>query len=80
MLGVANISCRYKSIDGNYHNIVPESVTITKVTGVEAAISEEDPTLVNITKLNKRSGSIKLMLTFKGGVTENVTIKVKQGN
>ena len=42
-------------------------------------LSEEDPTLVNITKLEKKSGSVKLELTFKGGVTKNVTIRVKKG-
>ena len=79
VIAVANIVCTYKGSDGRYHSIAPENVKITKLSkGTEAALSEDDPTLVNITKLEKKSGTIKVALSFKGGMTKNVTIRVKK--
>ena len=79
VIAVANIVCTYKGSDGRYHSIAPESTTIKKLSkGIMAAISEDDNTLVNITKLEKKRCIIKIALTFKGGVTRNVTIRVKK--
>ena len=74
---VANIVCTYKDSKGVTHLIRPESTEIT-LKNVEAEVSAEDTGLINITKLSKKSGSIKATLTFKGGVKKTVTIKVKK--
>lgn len=78
VLGVAIISCTCKGDDKNSYKIEPESAEIMSVRGVEAAVSEVDPTIVNITKLDKQSGAVRLKLTFKGGVTKILKITVKK--
>ncbi|MBQ9867117.1 MAG: hypothetical protein IJM34_08865 [Lachnospiraceae bacterium] len=52
---------------GVTHLIRPENTEI-KLTNVEAAVSDEDTSLINISKLSKKKGTIKATLTFKGGV------------
>ncbi|MBQ9867120.1 MAG: hypothetical protein IJM34_08885, partial [Lachnospiraceae bacterium] len=74
---VANIVCTYKDSKGVTHLIRPESTEIT-LKNVEAEVSAEDTGLINITKLSKKSGTIKATLTFKGGVKKKVTITVKR--
>ena len=73
--GVANLICSYKDSAGNLHLIAPISTYVVKPTKVKAVVSD-DPTVINISDLSGKSGSIKLKLTFAGGVTKTVTVKV----
>ncbi len=70
--------CTYKGSDGRVHELQPKSVTIDKCKKVEAAVDESDPAMIRISKLTGKSGSIKAVLTFEGGMKKNVTINVKQ--
>ncbi len=54
------------------------SAEISKLTNVTAEVSAEDPSVIEIGSLSKKSGSIKVKLNFNGGYTKSVTIKVKQ--
>ena len=54
------------------------SAEIIKLTNVTAEVSAEDPSVIEIGSLSKKSGSIKVKLNFNGGYTKSVTIKVKQ--
>lgn len=71
----ANIVCTYKDRAGVSHVIVPESAEIVKLAYVDAEVSG-DPTRINIRSMSKKSGHVKLKLTFRGGVTKNVTISL----
>lgn len=71
----ANIICSYKDPAGNMHLIAPISTTVIKSNNVNAVVSD-DPTVINISDLIKKSGSVKLKLTFLKGVTKTITLKV----
>ena len=71
----ANLICSYKDPAGNMHLIAPVSTIVVKPSNVKAVVSD-DPTVINISDLSKKSGSVKLKLTFAGGVTKTVTVKV----
>ena len=74
---VANLVCSYKDASGAQHLIAPESISIKGMKNVTAAIGE-DKTTVTVSNLTKHSGSVTLSLGFKGGITKNVTVKVKK--
>ncbi|MBP5609008.1 MAG: hypothetical protein J6X66_12195, partial [Lachnospiraceae bacterium] len=71
----ANLICSYKDPAGNMHLIAPVSTTVDKPRNVKADVSE-DSTVINISDLTKKNGSVKLKLTFPGEVTKTVTVKV----
>ena len=74
---VANIVCSYKDASGAQHLIAPESITIKGQKNVKAVIGE-DKTSITVSNLTKNSGSVTLTLGFHGGITKNVTVKVKK--
>lgn len=74
---VANLVCSYKDAGGDLHLIAPESISIKSMKNVKAEVGE-DKTSVTVSNLTKNSGNVKLTLTFRGGVTKNVTVKVKK--
>ncbi|MBP5608857.1 MAG: InlB B-repeat-containing protein, partial [Lachnospiraceae bacterium] len=74
--GVANLVCSYKDSAGNMHLIAPEKINLDKLKNVTAVVDEEDPTAVNITSLNGKSGSVKANVQFRNGYSKTVTIKV----
>ncbi len=74
---VANLVCSYKDASGAQHFIEPESITIKGQKNVKAVIGE-DKMSITVSNLTKNSGSVKLTLGFHGGITKNVTVKVKK--
>ena len=76
--GVANLVCSYTDSAKNLHLVAPLSVTVVKANKVTAVVSEEDPTVINISGLSGKSGSVKVKATFPGGLEKTVTIKVKE--
>ena len=74
---VANLVCSYKDASGAQHFIAPESITIKGQKNVKAVIGE-DKMSITVSNLTKNSGSVTLTLGFHGGITKNVTVKVKK--
>ena len=77
--GVANLVCSYTDGAKNLHLVAPLSVTVVKANKVTAVVSEDDPTVINLSGLTGKSGSVKVKATFPGGLEKTVTIKVKAG-
>ena len=75
--GTANLVCSYKDSAGNMHLIAPKNVNLDKFKKVTAVVDEDDPTVINITSLSGKSGSVKAIADFGNGYTKAVTIKVK---
>ena len=75
--GVANLVCSYTDSAKNLHLVAPLSVKIAKVKNVTATVSEEDPTVINLSGFTGKKGSVKVTATFPGGLTKTVTITVK---
>ena len=75
--GTANLVCSYKDSAGNMHLIAPKNVNLDKFKNVTAVVDEDDPTVINITSLTGKSGSVKAIADFGNGYTKAVTIKVK---
>ncbi|MBR3306823.1 MAG: InlB B-repeat-containing protein [Lachnospiraceae bacterium] len=74
---VANLVCSYKDASGDLYLIAPENISIKSTKNVKAEVGE-DKTAVTVSNLTRNSGNVKLTLTFRGGVTKNVTVKVKK--
>ncbi|MCR4640566.1 MAG: hypothetical protein K5697_00875 [Lachnospiraceae bacterium] len=77
VIAAANVLSTWKDSAKHVHVIAPVSVSLDQK-NVEAELSE-DYTQVLIRKLNGKSGSVKVPLTYPGGVTKKVTVKVKKG-
>ena len=76
--GSVNIISTYKDGSGKYHLIAPVSVEIVSQKKAIAEKNAADMTEINIKSMDAKSGSVKVKLTYPGGVTKNVTIKVKK--
>ena len=77
VIGSANIISTYKDSAKHVQTIQPTDVTLS-CKNVEARADGNNGRIL-ITKLNGNSGSIKATLTYPGGVTKTVTIKVAKG-
>ncbi|MCR4643238.1 MAG: hypothetical protein K5697_14585, partial [Lachnospiraceae bacterium] len=73
-----NILCTYKDKGGNLRVVIPNQVELGTAKGGEFVVNECDRTEVNVKTLTGKSGSVKLTLTFNGGVTKTVTVKAKK--
>ncbi|MBO4265870.1 MAG: hypothetical protein J5910_01645, partial [Lachnospiraceae bacterium] len=78
VIGTANILSNYKNSAKHTQMIAPVGVTLDKK-GVEAEVDPDDPSRILIKKLTGNSGNVKATLTYPGGVTKAVTIKVSKG-
>ncbi len=78
VIAATNITSTYKDSAKNIHSLVPDSVTLD-CKNVEADVDSMDNCVINITKLTGKSGSIKVTLTYGGGVTKTVTVGVSLG-
>ena len=78
MIGTANILSTYKDGAKHVRTIKPVSVKL-KCKKVEATVDPDKPNRILITKLKGKSGSVKATLTYPGGVTKTITIKVSKG-
>ena len=79
VIGTANIVSSYKDSAGMVKTIRPVKTEIVgTLKGVEARVNESDLSEIDIYSLSKKSASFKLELTYAGGVTKTVTVKVKK--
>ncbi|MBQ7481786.1 MAG: hypothetical protein IJT80_07905, partial [Lachnospiraceae bacterium] len=78
VIGTANILSNYKDSAKHTQMITPVSVKLDPKS-VVAEVDPEDQSRILIKKLNGSSGSVKATLTYPGGVTKTVTIKVSKG-
>ncbi|MCR5250295.1 MAG: hypothetical protein K6E50_06800, partial [Lachnospiraceae bacterium] len=79
VIGTANIVSTYKDSAGMIRTIRPVEVSIVGTPkGVEAKVNESDLSQVDIYSLSRKSASFKVKLTYAGGVTKTVTVKVKK--
>ncbi|MBR3524415.1 MAG: hypothetical protein IKO11_01085 [Lachnospiraceae bacterium] len=77
--GSVNIVSYYTGASGYSWLLVPTQVNPGTVKGAEFAVNDYDRTEIDVLSLAGKSGSVKVTLTFPGGVTKNVTVKVKTG-
>ncbi len=79
IIGTANLVSTYKTGSGTVRLIDPVKTEIVGTPkNVTAAVNENDPTEVDIYSLTRKSGSVKVKLTYTGGVTKTVTVTVKK--
>ena len=78
VIGTANILSTYKDASGVIRKLEPVAggVEIIGAKNVSAAVNSADQTEIDITGLSAKSGSVKVKVTYPGGVTKNLTIKV----
>lgn len=78
VIASANILSTYKDSAKHVRTIEPVSAELTP----QNVVAEVDPDIAGrilIKKLNGKSGSVKVKLTYPGGVTKTITIKVSKG-
>ena len=79
IIGTANIVSSYKLSNGMYKTINPvKAEFVGSPKGVLAKVNESDVTEIDIYSIIKKSVSFKVKLTYPGGVTKTVTVKVKK--
>jgi hypothetical protein len=75
VIATANIRSSFKDSAKHTQNITPTDVTLTNK-NVVAETDPADRSRILIKKLTGKSGTIKATLTYAGGVTKTVTVKV----
>lgn len=78
VIGTVNIISNFKDSAKHTQNITPTQVTLTKK-NVEAETDPADKSRILIKKLTGKGGNVKATLTYPGGVTKTITIKVSKG-
>ena len=76
--GSVNIISTYKDAAGNTEMLIPGTVTLSDAKGGEFVVNDYDRTEIDIKDLTAKSGSVKVKLTFDGGVTKTVKVRVKK--
>ncbi|MCR4762287.1 MAG: InlB B-repeat-containing protein, partial [Lachnospiraceae bacterium] len=79
VIGTANIVSTYKVSSGMYRTIRPvKSEILGTPKGVTAKPNENDPSEIAIYSITKKNASFRVKLTYAGGVTKTVTVRVKK--
>lgn len=79
IIGTANIVSTYKESSGTYKTIKPVKAEIVGTPkDVSAKVNDSDMTEIDIYSISKKSVSFKVKLTYAGGMTKTVTVKVKK--
>ena len=79
IIGTANIVSSVYLSYGRYIILEPVGAKIVGSSkNVTARVNESDFKEINITNLKKKSGWVKVKLTYAGGVTKTIKIKVKR--
>ena len=78
VIGTANILSTWKDSAKHTQTISPVSAVLDPK-NVEAEYNRDDPGKICIKKLTGKSGTVKVTLSYPGGVTKTVTIKVAKG-
>ncbi|MBQ7583700.1 MAG: hypothetical protein IJT24_03740 [Lachnospiraceae bacterium] len=77
-IATANILSTYKDSAKHVKTLAPRSISLDPK-NVEAYVSSARSGRISITGLTGKSGSIRATLTYPGGVTKTVRIKVVRG-
>ena len=79
VIGTANILSTYKTKSGAFRTVSPVKVEIytAKCKNVDAKVNATDKTEIDIIRLSAKSGSVPVTVTYPGGMTKKLTIKVK---
>ena len=72
-----NILSTFKDKGGNLRVVIPDQVTLGSAKGGEFVVNDYDRTEINVKSLTGKSGSVKVTLTFRGGMTKTVNLKAK---
>ncbi|MCR5357258.1 MAG: hypothetical protein K6E63_07615 [Lachnospiraceae bacterium] len=78
VIGTANIISTYRDSAKHTKMIAPVEVTLVNK-NVEAETDPSNKSRILIKKLTGKSGNVKATLTYPGGVTKTITIKVSKG-
>ena len=79
VIGTANIVSTYNVSSGTYKTISPVKTEIVGTPkDVTAKPNESDMTEIDIYSISKKNVSFKVKLTYAGGVTKTVTVKVNK--
>ena len=79
VIGTAKIESTYKTASGSIRSISHVKAEIVGTPkGVEAKVNASDFSRIDILSISKKSVSFKVKLTYPGGVTKTVTVKVKK--
>ena len=79
VIGTVNIVSTYKVSSGTYKTISPVKTEIVGTPkDVTAKPNESDMTEIDIYSISKKNVSFKVKLTYAGGVTKTVTVKVNK--
>ena len=76
--GSVNILSTCKDAGGNVMMLIPGVVVLSDAKGGEFVVNDYDRTEIDIKDLTAKSGSVKVKLTFDGGVTKTVKVRVKK--
>ncbi len=76
---LAGCGTKNKVGSGKFRTIKPVKVGIVGTPkGVAAKVNDEDMTEIDVYGISKKSATVKVKLTYAGGVTKTVTVKVKK--
>ena len=79
VIGSTNIVSTYKLDSGKVRLIKPVKVEIAGTPkGVTAKVNDEDMTEIDVYSISKKNATVKVKLTYAGGVTKTVTVKLNK--
>nr|MCR4764031.1 hypothetical protein [Lachnospiraceae bacterium] len=79
VIGTANIVSTYKVSSGMCRTIKPVKAEIIGTPkGVTAKPNENDPAEIDIYSISKKNAQVRVKLTYAGGVTKTLTVKVRK--
>ena len=79
VIGSTNIVSTYKLDSGKVRLIKPVKVEIAGTPkGVTAKVNDEDMTEIDVYSISKKNATVKVKLTYAGGVTKTVTMKLNK--
>ena len=78
VIGTANIVSYVKLANGRMKLVEPQKAEIEKQVNVKAKVNEKDKTEVNIESISKKTGSVKVKLTYDFDLSKTITVKVKK--
>lgn len=58
--------------------MIPTEVSISDAKGGEFVVNDYDRTEMNIKDLTAKSGSVKVTLKYKGGITKTIKVRAKK--
>nr|MCR4584970.1 InlB B-repeat-containing protein [Lachnospiraceae bacterium] len=68
----------YKDRSGKLRNLEPVNIEIKPTSKLEASFDPADKMLISVKELKANKGSVTLKISYRGGVTKKLVIKVKK--